>query len=406
MLRFGALLWAARTLGPSRFGAIGIGLGLAGFLLALNAGLALFGTRAIAADPDRPQALVGRLVGARLAIAAVLYGATAIAVTAIVQSQQQRIVLLVYALVVFTDAATLRWAYVGLQETGGVAIAGSLAAALYLAAVVLFVRGADDLAFVPLAHVAGEALIAVALILLARQRLRGWRPAIDWRLWVEGLRESASMTVTKASRSVLLTVDTLMVSVLISSIAAGNYAAPQRLTIVAMLFVGLLYETSLPAFVTTFQRSTDAGVRLVWATTRHVAMIVVPGAIIAGLLARPLINLAIGHAYDESIGLLRVLVWGVALSTLAGPFITALWALGADRLVATVTVVAAASNIALNLALLPTVGVMGAAIADALAKGLLFGLVVATLHRRVRAGRAQDDTADPIDLAGIPMGDE
>ena len=395
LLRFVALIWVARTVGPERFGAVGAGLGLAGLLVALNSGLSIFGMRSMAADPDNGRQIAGRVLGARVVSSLLLYGMTVIGLTLAVDFGANRTIFMLFGLVVVTDALNLRWAFVGTQRTGWVAIAGWVGGLFYLGTVIALVHDPHDANIVAAAHITAEALIALVLIVVSRRRFPGWRPDASLRGWASGVRESAAMTVTTAARHALGTLDTVLITVFVSTGAAGNYAAPQRVTLIVMVVVGLLYESSLPTFVRVFATSASNGRRLVWATARRVAVIVVPGALLGTALAGPIMVLAVGDEYDSSAGLLRVLVWGVVLNTISGPFTQALWALGDQRRVAVVTVAAALTNIGLNVVLLPTVGVMGAAMADSAAKLLLLVGFVLGLEGHARRGRAQ--TAPDVD---------
>jgi O-antigen/teichoic acid export membrane protein len=118
---------------------------------------------------------------------------------------------------------------------------------------------------------------------------------------------------------------------------------------------------------------------------RRALYVLVPVAVIISLAAPLGINILIGDAYAESVVILRILIWGVVLSALVGPNYQALWALGQQRRLAVLAVGSACATLVLTVALLMTVGVAGAAVADLGGKLLLLGGSALLLRRFLEA---------------------
>lgn len=388
--RLAALMWVARTLGPEAFGLVGVGVALAGFLIVTQSGFDVVGTRAVAADPTRSRGHAQAIVGIRLAVATVIYAVYATVVLATTEGPE-RAALLMFGMSVFTTAANLRWLFVGFQRTRWVAIAVSAAALLYLLTVLVLVRSPDDLVWVPLLQVLSEAVVAGVLVAASWRRLGGWRPSFDLSRWMELLRASAPITVTHAARSVMLTVDVLLVKMLVSDAAAGHYAAPRRVTIALSIFLALYLETSLPTFVQAHARSPDAVRRMVRVAARRALYVLGPIAAVITVAAPLIVTVLVGDAYAESVAILRILIWGVALGGVVGPYFQALWALGQQHRLAVVAVGSAGVTLPLTVVLLLSAGVTGAAVADIVGKLLLLGGCALLLRRLLRTGAPASD---------------
>jgi O-antigen/teichoic acid export membrane protein len=105
----------------------------------------------------------------------------------------------------------------------------------------------------------------------------------------------------------------------------------------------------------------------------------------AGLLvAAPLLLSMFGPGFASSVGLLAILVGGALVQSAFGPAEDLLNMLGAERACALVSLAALMLAVMLNLTLIPLYGVMGAAIAMALAMAARGGALA--LAARARLG--------------------
>ena len=99
---------------------------------------------------------------------------------------------------------------------------------------------------------------------------------------------------------------------------------------------------------------------------------------VAGILLAPVvIPFVLGDDYEPAAGLFQVLMVALLLVAVSGVMNNALIALGRTRTFAGIVVASLVVNVAVNLALLPTVGVVGAAIATVATEA--FVLVLATI---------------------------
>lgn len=124
---------------------------------------------------------------------------------------------------------------------------------------------------------------------------------------------------------------------------------------------GVLFE---PAASRLYARGDASGLeRLYWRAAAWVAILGFPGFAVTFVAAEPLTTLLFGQRYAAAAPILSVLALGAFLDAILGFNAGTLRVAGRLRWLIGVNVVAAATNVGLNLILIPTMGALGAAIA-------------------------------------------
>lgn len=152
-----------------------------------------------------------------------------------------------------------------------------------------------------------------------------------------------------------------------------------RMNLLVLNSFGVLFT---PIAARLFARSADDELgELYWRTAAWVAVATFPVAAVCVGAARPLTVAMFGGRYESSAAMLAVLASGYYASAALGFNGLTLNVFGRVRAVVTINVAAAVVNLALNLALIPTFGAIGAASATAIT------LVIHNLLRQVALAR-------------------
>jgi len=171
---------------------------------------------------------------------------------------------------------------------------------------------------------------------------------------------AGALFVVDSAFTLISSVDVLLVGAFLGAGAAGIYQAPARIVTV-LDYPGLAAAASLaPRVARSELGAPDAGALL--AAIRW--LIVLQGALIAPLLvwARPIVDLLLGSGYGASASVLRALVPFVFLSGIAPLVSTAVNYLGWARRRVPIALATVVLSVAVNVVLIPTVGVVGAAV--------------------------------------------
>ena len=383
------LPYLTRVLGPAAWGAVGFALAYASLTaVPLESGLGLATQRAVAqAPPERHGALLADGTAAKLLLALLVVAATAAVRERLpFFGDDARLFWASAALVVATAASPL-WFYFGVERAGKAALvdAGCRSAALLL--VVPFVTGPADAWRVPALQAGGAALAAGALGV--RLALAGLARRPGWTGTQAILREGRGTLAYRAAAHAYLSGTVVLLGFVAAPVAVGVYAAAERVYRGAQTLLGPLWRVLYPRMSRLHATAPDGG-----RAALRTSLLGLGGAGLAlglvQLAGSPFVPWLFGAEYEAAVPALAVLAAAHPLAAVAGVLATQ-WLLPArrDRLVASVTAVAALVAAGCTLGLGASLG----AVAGALAIVLGEGTVAAVLALRYRSHLAAHDPA-------------
>jgi polysaccharide transporter, PST family len=385
--------WIARRLGPEGFGILNAAMAMTWMLLVV-AGLGLDVPAVLRLARARSQAqsasvlttvLLLRLAAALPALAAaallawLLHGddATALAVSLIVA-----LVIVGYAPSVLDVWFRSRTQALPLSSARLAATVLSGAAKLWV-----LMHGADLVLLawaVVVEAVAYSALLGLSLWRIAERPRGPW--CWDATLARELLRQAAPLLIAAAVVMVYMKSDVVLLSALSNHTQTGLYALAQKLSEVLYIVPVAIVDSLYPALAARRQTADAqagegaAADQLMFDLAVASALIVVVASL---ALAAPLVRWIFGEAYAPTIGLFAVHAWtcvAVALDTARQRWLVAA---GLQRRAPWLAGSGAAVAIALNLALVPWLGAMGAA-CTALAAAIVSALASSFLWHDLR----------------------
>jgi len=167
---------------------------------------------------------------------------------------------------------------------------------------------------------------------------------------------------------VILWTSTLVLGILKTTAETGFYNVAKPFS----AFIGFpmiaLMITFIPVFSKLYSRGKLDEMRSNYLIlTKWICLLTLPLFIIFFLYTEQLISIIIGPNYLPAANVLKILVFANILINFTGPNISTLIALGKSRFLMNVTIVSAILIISLNFLLIPTYGIIGAAIGTSLA---------------------------------------
>jgi PST family polysaccharide transporter len=387
-------VWMARSLGPVEFGELS-------YALAFSAVFGIVGTlglnrilvrELVSAGSD--TGAVGRLVSTtfamRLAAALALY-LLCLAMAWATHGGGTALVAIIAAGFFFSASDCIELYFqsrVQGRTTARVRMVSFLAVTAFR--VGLLLAGAGPVAFATAALIEFAAAALVLQLALRRSggvRLLGTAP--DWRLGARLLSESWPEIIAGFSGLLFIRLDQIMLQHLAGPSAVGNFAVAARLS-EAWYFVPIaIIASTFPSIVAC--RETDRRVYLkrIQLLMAGLCAISYVAAALATLLAGPAIRLMFGTQYEQAAAILSIHIWSglfVSLGLASGSWIMAERRV---RLNLYRNLAGLAANIALNLALIPRFGALGAAcatLASLVIAYMLFDLFVPSMHE-IRRGK-------------------
>lgn len=359
----GTAVVSARALGPDGRGQLAVEIVYAGLVLSLlGSGLGLAG-RTRLAHPDEPLRLpvfAGLAVSGALvhAIVCGIGGLLVLRVANVQLGWRAAGVLFSYALVAYLAAMSLQslLAYNLVREQSIVDPIGS-AVALASSGVVA-ARGLDQKEYFLLALTLGAAVQVLLTVRLLRRHGHVIGLERDDREWRALTSRAARGGVHSLTQGVAYRADRYFISLLIRPSAAGIYSVAASVTEVIRLGPWAVGQVLLQRFVSRDPSVAEQRLR-VWtmAVTGAIGIVIIA---VAGVI----VPFVFGEDYREAVTPLRILVVGEVMLASYAIDTSRIVASGSFGVAARISASGAAAVVVLDVALIPTVGITGAAIAS------------------------------------------
>lgn len=362
LIAFGATVYLARRLGADLYGSIALATAVLLYLACVtDCGLEMLGISDVARQPSQIAHFLPSLLTARVLVATVVMVLVAV-VGLLWLPQPDGALLAMYALTLGSLAAGTQWVHLGLGGAGTAALARIVAEGLTALLILLLVRGPADIANAPLAQVIGQGAGALLLLRLLPAGVGKLRVTLDRAVVSSVFQRSWPLVLHALLGLAIFNSDFVFLRVFRNAATVGYYAVAYTLVSFA-LNLGVSYGMGLLPVMSKLRGTPDEERRLYDTAMAQVFAGGLPIAIGTTLVAPPIIAWFFGAGYKPAAVLLQVLIWSVPLALFRNVAQAALISYDRQHLMLRSVAVAAALNFALNVALIPAWGAVGAAIA-------------------------------------------
>jgi PST family polysaccharide transporter len=377
----GTSVLLARYLGVKGFGEFNYLFAFFYFFLALNDfGVTTILVREVAQQPQRAEELIGAMFTFRMLLAVASVAGAWGTIGLLGYPWQLRNALVVFALILPANAlqlpavmfqVLLKAEYLAaatvLSRVGGLAL---------VAATVWLGRG--------LAAIAASLVVAELLAALVQLRWASRYVRVAFRVhpavWREVLRSSVPYGLAVLAVSLMNRLDLLLLERLAPLEEMGRYAAASKVTSLLETLPLIAMATLYPVMA---RYATEDRARLRALHRRAVCsfgLVALPLLAVTALGSSWLIVLLFGRSFLGAESSLVVLLWHTAFLYLALPSGNLLVSLGKERVNLVVNLIGLALNAALNIALIPSLGAVGAALASSATYFFIWVAVSAAAH--------------------------
>lgn len=376
----------SRHLDVAGFGAFNYAFAFLYLFLSINdLGVNTVVVREIAQAPARAGQIIGAAVALRLLIAAAVTLAAWGAIWLWPMDPSLRVPLSVFALILPLNALNVP------------AVIFQTAMRFDLAAVATIGWRVSGLALIVLTVLAGGGVTAVlaallvseaaglSLVYLFARRLVRFRVAVDLAEWRGLLASAAPVGASLLLTAIVNRIDFVMLERMSSLDAVGLYGAAYRVTNMLEKFPLFVMATIYP-IMSQLAAADPARLRAVYRkTVVHLAAIGLPLGVVVTIAAPHLLAFLFGEPYREAGGALRYLVWATVGLYVALAGGNVLISIGRPRASLAALVVGAGANVGLNLVLIPSRGIEGAAMATAISFALVLVITLLAVEHHLRA---------------------
>jgi O-antigen/teichoic acid export membrane protein len=380
----GATALASRYLGLEAFGALTLAMAVVSLISVLtDLGMSTMAAREVARTPEREREILGNVLSLGLAfsvVAALLL--LAVAELAYAGNPDVRRAMLVLSLQLLTAPflGAARAHFQAAQRGQLIAVGDVALAAAIFGGSLIAVEA--DLGFTAMvgAVAAGYLVQAAVMTILVKADVRlAWRVNRD--TWTLLLRISLPLGATFIINYLYFRLDVVLLSVLKGEEEVGLYGLAYRVLEGLMVLPSYFMLALFPeiARLTGQRERVDAIVAAALSVMEAVAL---PVVLITAVFAADVIEVIAGAEYADAEWVLRILTLGLGISYLNGVYGSALTALGRQNQLFRWSLVILVCNLAINLALIPPFGVVGAGVAVVISELLAF-VVVRRLYTQV-----------------------
>ena len=213
--------------------------------------------------------------------------------------------------------------------------------------------------------IASLAGVAVVALLSGRTlfKLGVGRLALSVRRWPQLVLAAIPFGISDISYVFMQRFDTVLMSFVLSNAAAGWYNAPWTLINMILLVAQSIAIAMYPSMVRSYTEDPEALPGVIWQAIKYLLIVCLPIAVGGTVLADRIIITLYEETFANSIPVLQVMLWALPslfLLELLGRVANTLYL---ERPAARINVINAIITVVLNLILVPTMGILGAALA-------------------------------------------
>jgi len=377
-----SMAYLARTLGPETFGILGFGVAIiAYFGHFVVLGSDFYGAREIARQPETAGPLISQIVNLRLITAAAAVITFLLVVWVIDQSHTVKTVLVIQGVGLVVTIIAIDFMFQGLQRMAPMAIRQVGASLLVLVAVVVLVEGPNDIYLAAAIPVAATGLSAIWLLIQARKIVGPIGIGGGFGANASLLRAILPLAVSGTMSTIYYNTDIVMLGFMSDHHAVGLYVGAYRLFIVSLTIGNLIGAVYAPALAASWRddrrRHSDFQ-----EFSGAMFLIGMPVAAAGIAFPRELIALVFGADFEAAQGAFVILMAAVAFAHIAATGGVCLIAWNDQTVHMVVLSLGAVANIIANLALIPVLGIVGAASATLACQGVVAIVILVRIHRR------------------------
>lgn len=377
LLRAAIVIYAARVLGVSSWGAFSYALGVVTFLTVFSdIGVNGLITREGSRDPAQQKAYLGSALLVKLLLLLVVTGVTLLIFPHL--SNIKEATLLMPILIFVFAADTLRdlgsALSRALQKMQIEALLGILTNAAIVGLGFLFLSLSPSSTSLAFAYALGSVVGLVGLIVVLSKHIRPMLAHVNFRLAWPILKTAWPFGLMGMLGVIMLNTDIIMVGWMRGAEEVGYYSAAQKLLQLLYVLPGLFASSMFPLLARLVTVSSSQARLLLERTISLSILIAIPIALVGIILGKPIIGLLFGAEYLPAVRTFQILMVTVLFTYPSILIGNAIFAYDLQRYFVRFVLLATFGNIGFNFLLIPRFGIQGAAMAT-----LLTQIIVDTL---------------------------
>ncbi len=366
-------VYLARVLKPEGFGILGFASAFVSyFLLMVNFGFDTYGTREIAKEKSITAKLVNNILSIRLLFAVIWYLIFALIVLMISKPLTVKLVLLITAINLFVNAISLNWVFMGLEKMWLISIRQVMTNLIALIGVVLFVSSEKNIVIAVLIITLSSVINTSWLFQVYRKWYNEIKLSFNFNYWKRILYESFPLMFSAFMIAIYYNLDMVMLGYMKSETDVGIYSAAYRVFLVGIIPFSLILNSFFPTLSKIGLTKSKEFKKVI---SQYAVLMLTTAIIISAIYyfnSKTIIEILFGQRFTDSIFPLSILSINIFVIGANMFFGNPLIAWGKQKKYSIAIALGAASNIILNILLIPKYSYLGAAYATLISEVVVF----------------------------------
>lgn len=365
LLQFFVSLATARYLGPSNFGTINYVAAFVSFFSSIaSLGLAVIVIKEIATDKYDNNEVIWTSIWMRFGTA-VLSTISIIALIFITNRDDSMIVQIAFLeslSILFSSFDTINYYFQARLLAKWSSIAGVLAyVGMSLYRIYLLATNADIVWFA--FATSTDMIFLTVFLMIFYIRIEGFRPKFNWQLGKRLLKQSYHYLIAGLITILYAQVDRIMLGNMLDKASVGYYSATLTISTLWSMIPTALIQSISPILYNAAEKDRTFYLRRLRQSYAVLFWMNAAYSIFVGAFAHWIILLLYGKDYLAGTAALRIVVWYYGLSTMSTLNQVYLANDGKNKYINLFCMVGLVTDVVLNFALIPIMGINGAAIA-------------------------------------------
>jgi O-antigen/teichoic acid export membrane protein len=371
ILGFFYIMYTARYLGVEGFGILSFVLAFTGiFGIFTDFGLSQLTVREVARDKSLANKYLNNITAIKIILVIITFGLIVLVINILGYPEQTiKVVYLISLSIVFSAFTRMFYSIFQAFEKMEYQSLGQIlnSVSMFFGVILAIKCNFTIIGFAFLYLIASFITLGFSLAIL-RWKFSNpffiWSPRnieIDWNFMKPMISEALPFGLSGFFVIIYFYIDSVMLSLMQSDIAVGFYSAGYRMVLV-LLFIRTSLHMSIFPVMSQFYKTSKDFLRITCEQLFKFSLIIIfPIAIGTTLLARRFVLLIYGTEYLPSVPALQILIWFSVF--IFANFITRLFeAINKQLVIVKITAFGAATNVILNLLLIPKYSFIGAAL--------------------------------------------
>lgn len=311
----------SRVIGPENYGAVNYSFAFVGyFILFINAGFDLYGTRQIIAckdDKEKIQQLFSRITFSKLYISVIATAVFICCLFAIEQLRQHMLMNVFTYLMCLGWIINPSWLYNGMQDSRRYAVFSFVSKLIFSVAVVLVVTERSDYIYHPLITSLAHVLVSgISFFYALKKYALKFKPAAlkDVK---QTLSENRSLSIIWWVSNQASSTGIIVVGFLLATADVGFYSAALRMIIIIQSITCMPLNTVLfPYIGQAFGKGYNEGIERVNRSFPYLILLAMAMAAGTFIIAKPLILIFFGNEFTQAVLLLKISAVALLFSTI------------------------------------------------------------------------------------------